>query len=260
MAVSAFRSTSKRTCDIRGVEYEVPATPRSRHTSPTRHNGGRSMSRNTSPVRRSASRNPSPSRRSASRNPSPTRRSVSRNPSPTRRSTSRNPSPTRRSMSRNPANPSGRSMSVSRTTSPTRRMRGTSRGPSPTRRSFSGTSPTRRSGTPSTPSYQSHTQASATKQHQVASTPRSRATSPQKAASKPIGRTLSRTQSFAEVSLSPYLSDAATVVSDTQTAGGTPRHVSHPNVTSPQSKLLSTEVIIYVTLETSKFVQCSGRV
>lgn len=229
MAVSAFRSTSKRTCDIRGVEHEVSATPRSRHTSPTRHNGGRSMSRNTSPVRRSASRNPSPSRRSmarnpsptrrsASRNPSPTRRSMSRNPSPTRRSTSRNPSPTRRSMSRNPANHSERSMSVSRTTSPTRRMRGTSRGPSPTRRSIS--------GTPSTPSYQTHTQASATKHHQVASTPRSRATSPEKAARKPIGRTLSRTQSFAEVSLSPYLSDAATVVSDTQTVGGTPRRVS----------------------------------
>ena len=206
MAVSAFRSTSKRTCDIRGVEHEVPATPRSRHTSPTRHNGGRSMSRNTSPVRRSASRNPSPSRRSMARNPSPTRRSTSRNP----------------------VNRSERSMSVSRTTSPSRRMRGTSRGPSPTRRSVSGTSPTRRSisGTPSTPSYQTHTQASATKHHQVASTPRSRATSPEKPSRKPIGRTLSRTQSFAEVSLSPYLSDAATVVSDTQTVGGTPRHVS----------------------------------
>ncbi len=46
MAVAAFKSTTRRTCDIRGVEVDVPATPRSRNTSPVRR------SRPTSPVRR----------------------------------------------------------------------------------------------------------------------------------------------------------------------------------------------------------------
>jgi hypothetical protein len=46
MAVAAFKSTTRRTCDIRGVEVDMPATPRSRNTSPVRR------SRPTSPVRR----------------------------------------------------------------------------------------------------------------------------------------------------------------------------------------------------------------
>ena len=47
----------------------------------------------------------------------------------------------------------------------------------------------------------------------------SRATSPQKASSKPIGRVFRRTQSFADLSFSPYLSDAAAAtVSDAPVA------------------------------------------
>lgn len=164
MAVAAFKSTTRRTCNVRGVEVEAPGTPGSRNTSPTR----RSFSRNTSPVRRGTSVGPTQSRRSTL---SPSRRSASRGPSPSRRSTL---SPSRRSASR---------------------------GPSPSRR-----------GPPSTPRSQTRP-TSPSKQRK--STPASRPTSPQKL-SKPSGRLHRRTQSFADLSLSSYLSDASTVAGECQ--------------------------------------------
>ena len=246
MAVAAFKSTTRRQCDIRGVEIEgspVYATlARSMNRSPTR----RSMSRNPSPTRRSMSRAPSPTkdrRRSLSKAPSPTRgrRGVSREPT-ARRSLSKAPSPTRRvmsrvasppkdrrrseSVSRNPSPTRGR-RGVSRGSSPTRGRRGVSRGPSPTRgRSFRaasrGPSPTRgRRGVSreptarvaATPARGVSRPTSPSRRMSTAGlgSREAREASPEKPAARLAGRVLRRTQSSAELALSQFLADASVV-------------------------------------------------
>ncbi|KAH8957667.1 hypothetical protein BDL97_07G104700 [Sphagnum fallax] len=63
MAVAAFKATtrSRRTCNIRGVEVEVPSTPHSRNTSPVRRSRPSS-----SPVKRMPSSSSTPRSRPAS--------------------------------------------------------------------------------------------------------------------------------------------------------------------------------------------------
>lgn len=228
MAVAAFKSTTQRQWDIRGVEIEISPVSSSRNESPPR----RSMSRNPSPTRRSMSRASSPTRRSRG----PVRRSLSKAPSPTpgrrergvsrepvRRSLSKAPSPTRgrRGVSREPVRrsvsrqPSPSRRAVSRAPSPTRGRRGVSRGLSPTRgrRAVSrGPSPTRGRASPATPGGRATTRATSPSRRMSSVGPRSRATSlvrQQQPVTKPSGHVLRKTQSSADMALSQFLVDAA---------------------------------------------------
>ncbi|XP_024356489.1 uncharacterized protein [Physcomitrium patens] len=237
MAVAAFKSTTRRQWDIRGVEIEPYS---SLNTSPTR----RSVSRNISPTRRSTSRNPSPTRRSTSKAPSPTRRrSTSKDPSSTRRrSVSKAPSPTRRRAVSKAPSPTRR-RSVSKAPSPTRR-RATSKAPSPTRRRSTSKAPSPTRGRRGVSRNPSPTRRAVSKAPSPTRRAVSRVVSPVKARRRSPSRNPSPTRGRRGVSRGPSPTRAARLTQvtppSTQSHPASPSRRREPSVglrsraTSPQ--------------------------